>query len=84
MPSAWNEAKIENVIISDNSISMKFKKEGNEIEIEITQENGDWEIHFDPSFYQFKSLKLNNNEIETVENKVISSSGKSISLTLTL
>lgn len=84
MPRAWNEAMIENVIMSDNSISMKFKKQENEIQIEITQKNGEWEVHFDPSFYQFKTLKLNNNKIETVENKVISSTGKSISLTLTL
>ena len=63
---------------------MKFKKEGNEIQIEITQENGDWEVHFDPSFYKMKSLKLNNNKFDSVEKGSYSSRGKSITCILEL
>jgi glycogen debranching enzyme len=84
MPNAWGEAKIENVIIADNNISMEFKKEGNEIQIVIAQENGDWEVHLDPSFYKAKSIKLNDTAFDPVEKGPYSSKGKSISFTLTL
>jgi len=84
MPNAWGEAKIENVIIADNNISMEFKKEGNEIQIVIAQENGDWEVHLDPSFYKAKSIKLNDTAFDSVEKGTCSSKGKSISFTLTL
>jgi glycogen debranching enzyme len=84
MPNAWGEAKIENVIIADNNISMEFKKEGNEIQIVIAQENGDWEVHLDPSFYKAKSIKLNDTAFDSVEKGPYSSKGKSISFTLTL
>jgi CHAT domain-containing protein len=84
MPSAWGEAKIENVIITDNNISMEFKKEGNEIQIVIAQENGDWEVHLDPSFYKAKSIKLNDTAFDPIEKGTYSSKGKSISFTLTL
>ncbi|MCH7397851.1 glycogen debranching protein [Belliella sp. DSM 107340] len=84
MPSSWNSAKIENVIMAENSISMDFKKEGNEILIEVKQENGDWEIHLDPSFYPAKSIKLNDTAFDSVEKGTYSSTGKSIIYTLTL
>ena len=46
-PSSWNEAKIENVLIADNNISLTWKVlEDKSIEAEIIQKNGDWQIHF--------------------------------------
>ncbi|MFD2036516.1 glycogen debranching protein [Belliella marina] len=84
MPSSWNSAKIENVIIADNNISMDFKKEDNEIRIEVTQKNGDWEVHLDPSFYNVKTLILNDTRFDSIEKGSYSSTGKSVIYTLTL
>ncbi|MCH6235383.1 glycogen debranching protein [Cognataquiflexum rubidum] len=46
-PSSWKEAKIENVEIGDNVISMEYKvNENGAVEANINQSNGDWEIVF--------------------------------------
>jgi hypothetical protein len=47
MPTSWNEAKIENVLIADNEISLIWKiLEDKSIEAEVLQKNGDWQILF--------------------------------------
>jgi len=84
MPSTWNEAKIENVIIADNSMTMEFKKEGNEVHINIIQDIGNWEISIDPSFYKAKSISINDKVFDSMAKGPMSSTGKSISIILTL
>ncbi|HSJ67103.1 MAG TPA: hypothetical protein VK921_05500, partial [Anditalea sp.] len=44
MPADWNEAKIEKVIIGDNVLDLSYKKTGNEVYLEINQQQKDWDI----------------------------------------
>ncbi|WP_194976966.1 alpha-L-rhamnosidase-related protein [Aquiflexum lacus] len=65
MPSTWKEAKIENVIIGDNEISITWNMlEDKSIEAEITQENGDWEILFNWPVDKYSKVMLNDTESE--------------------
>ena len=52
MPQEWNEASIENVIVANNSISVHYKKENNQINLKVDQTlQWDLEIVF-PANYQ--------------------------------
>lgn len=44
MPSEWNEASLENVIIADNQISIHYKKDKGRISVKVLQQNSDWTI----------------------------------------
>ena len=44
MPAEWNEASLENVIISDNNVSVYYSKEDNKARIEVVQTNPNWKI----------------------------------------
>ncbi|KAA3618512.1 MAG: glycogen debranching protein [Flavobacterium sp.] len=46
MPSSWNNASLEKVLVGDNAISIFFsEKEGRKI-VEITQSLDDWQLEF--------------------------------------
>lgn len=45
MPSSWNEAKLENIKIGENEISISFKRDREKETYEISQKL-DWEINF--------------------------------------
>jgi glycogen debranching enzyme len=44
MPDEWNEASLENVLVSDNAISIFYEKNNGKLQLKITQDNPDWEI----------------------------------------
>ncbi len=44
MPEAWPEASLENVIVSDNSVSIYYKATEDGYKIRITQGNPEWEL----------------------------------------
>jgi len=46
MPSSWNEAKLQNIKIGENELSISFTREGDEEKYEINQKL-DWDIQFD-------------------------------------
>jgi glycogen debranching enzyme len=63
MPSSWNEAKIENVLIADNEISFTWKMlEDKSVEAEILQKNGDWQILFTWPVDKYASVEVNGTE----------------------
>ncbi|WP_373494086.1 glycogen debranching protein [Aquiflexum sp.] len=65
MPSKWNEAKIENVLIGDNEISFTWKMlEDRSIETEITQKNSDWQIIFNWPVDKYSKIMVNDTEAE--------------------
>ena len=84
MPSSWDNAKIDNVIIGDNRISMEFKKQGDEIQVLVTQEKDDWEVHLDPSFYPAQSIKMNETIFDSVKKGTYSSTGSLVSYIIKL
>ena len=68
MPSAWHEAKIENVLIADNEISFTWElQEDKSIAAEIIQKNGDWKIHFNLPVDKYS--RVNINDIESQPDK---------------
>ncbi|MGB5370495.1 MAG: glycogen debranching protein [Flavobacteriaceae bacterium] len=44
MPDAWDEASLENVIISDNAVSVFYRKANGLLTLKVVQENPSWEV----------------------------------------
>ena len=44
MPSEWNEASLENVVVSDNEVSIFYSKGGEQTRIEVQQSKTDWTL----------------------------------------
>ncbi|MEL7004771.1 MAG: glycogen debranching protein, partial [Bacteroidota bacterium] len=44
MPDEWDEASLENVLIADNSISVFYTKQEDQIVLRVEQNNSDWEV----------------------------------------
>jgi glycogen debranching enzyme len=86
MPSTWKEAKIENVIIGDNEISITWNMlEDKSIVTEITQDNGDWQIILNWPVGKYDKVMLNDAESEpSVSQKFnsLSFTGKKNKITL--
>lgn len=76
LPTGWNEAKIENVEIGDNELSIIYEVKDGILKAEIIQKSGDWEIKFKiPGDKKGKAL-LNNKEVETKEGTLVFGGGK--------
>jgi glycogen debranching enzyme len=43
MPDEWDEASLENVVISDNAVSVFYHKANGLLKLKVVQENPDWE-----------------------------------------
>ena len=63
MPSSWDSAKIENVIVGDNEISLTYSKIGDEVVLEIEQKRSDWQVNM-----QFPKGKYSQWEIKGEDN----------------
>jgi glycogen debranching enzyme len=48
MPSSWETAKLENVKVGNNKISLEYKKSSSGYSIAILSENENWNIIFEP------------------------------------
>ncbi|MFC4635629.1 glycogen debranching protein [Dokdonia ponticola] len=44
MPSTWNEASLENILIADNEVSIYYSKIESQVNIKVSQTNPAWEI----------------------------------------
>ena len=44
MPGEWNEASLENVVVSDNEISIFYSKDAGQTRIEVHQAKEDWTL----------------------------------------
>ena len=44
MPEEWDTASLENVIISDNTISVFYDKSDERLKLKVEQENPEWEV----------------------------------------
>lgn len=78
LPSSWNEAKIENVVIGDNEISITYEVIDGELKAEIRQKKGDWKIKFEvPEAAKGKTL-LNGKETEPKQGALVFDGSKNI------
>lgn len=69
-PGSWNEAKIENVEIGDNIISLEYKvNENGKVEATINQSKRDWNIVFSWPEAKQSNATLNGNKA-VIENQM--------------
>lgn len=74
MPSAWNFAKLENLLIGDNKLTIDFKRDGNVQIYKIISTQDNWNFNFAMP-HNGKSIKVNGKD--AVKNDdVIRFSGK--------
>jgi glycogen debranching enzyme len=64
-PTDWKEAKIENVEIGDNTISLEYKMNDlGEVEALVSQEKEDWDIVFSWPASKQANATVNGNKVE--------------------
>jgi hypothetical protein len=64
MPSTWNNAKIENVQIGDNSLSMSYQKVSSVLKVDFNQTKSSWRIKVQYPKGKFTTWKLNGKTIK--------------------
>ncbi len=84
MPTSWDAAKLESVVIGDNVISVSYQKSGDELTLQIDQ-SADWEIIVGQPEGKYSNLTVNDQPAETMSNNgfdEITSKGKLIKVVL--
>lgn len=87
MPSAWDHASIENVVIGENMISMFYERGAKSWQLQLEQSRDDWKI-----FLAFPEGTVNKWQVNGKERmpklsgkqQIIEVSGKKIKIELTL
>ena len=79
MPSSWDMARLENVKVADNAVSVSYEKSASKTSISIQQENPGWTIElrlpraedarFETSGKAVKQVEENGFMIFTTEEK---------------
>ena len=79
MPSEWNNANLENVIIVDNSVSVYYSAEDGNFGLEVNQTSPDWTLQIKLPKVEGKSYSVveGNTEISEDGNYIIHSSADS-------
>ncbi|WP_232064761.1 hypothetical protein [Rhodocytophaga rosea] len=44
MPSGWENAKLNNSLVGDNSISISYQRKANSLQFDIKQSKSDWKL----------------------------------------
>jgi hypothetical protein len=64
MPTDWENASIQKVIIGDNEISMTYEKSGDQLSIEVEQSEKKWGISIEiPE--EYSKVKVLGKEVST-------------------
>jgi hypothetical protein len=82
MPSDWDTAKIEKVLIGDNVLTLSFLRVEGEIQLQINQTKGDWQIDFVFPKGKYNLWKVGGKEVEKTRvgnQEFFRTSGNSIS-----
>jgi glycogen debranching enzyme len=58
MPTSWDEASLENVLVADNELSLNYTKKDGLLRWEITQLNDYWELSLDLSKSKLPNFKI--------------------------
>jgi len=85
MPSAWSEAKLDNIVVGDNGIDIKYSKTKSSINLDLTQTKENWKLKIVFPQNKYTNWIVNGKEIKpkSVEKSdFIEVTGKAISLKL--
>ncbi len=63
MPSTWDDASLENLTIGDNSLTMKYLRQGGGVKIDLTQSKTDWKIRVAFPEGKYKKWTVNGKEV---------------------
>ncbi len=64
MPTDWLEAKIENVLIGNNVLTLLYEKQEDGINLQLTQKEPDWNIQFDFPEGKFSKWCIGGTEVK--------------------
>ena len=67
MPSEWDEAKLENVIITENELDLIYSKKNGKLRWEINQKAPDWKIILKIPKSTISNFKLENSTVPVKE-----------------
>lgn len=68
MPSSWNDAKLENIEIADNTVSMYYNKTENNLELKVLQTNTNWTLEIKVPKTDYKSYTVDESLIKATTN----------------
>jgi len=63
LPSDWNKAKLENIIVADNVLDLSWHKKYDRLVLEIRQKE-DWNLEFGMDLSPFKKIVLNGTDVQ--------------------
>ena len=87
MPTAWDKASLENVLLEDNEVSVHYTKNSNTTNIRIEQTNSDWTLELIPpnlDAAQYQVLEGELIQSESIEGRTYISSSKILELQITI
>ncbi|TLV04089.1 glycogen debranching protein [Dyadobacter luticola] len=64
MPSEWNEASLENVVVGDNEIDVVFKKSGSSEQWNLTQTKESWKVLIAFPKNKYKNWQINGKPVQ--------------------
>lgn len=83
MPSEWNTALLENVVVADNTVSLSYEVKNGKANLALEQKNGDWtlEIHLPKSGNPQISLAEDQYTVtETAEKRIFTTAAQGFSV----
>ena len=86
MPSEWNTASLENVMVGDNEISVYFNREDGKTNVKVTQTDPDWTLEIQlPKNELDTNLEVVSSNAQVTPNEthyIFYSKGKNLELTI--
>ncbi|NNF18492.1 MAG: glycogen debranching protein, partial [Flavobacteriaceae bacterium] len=80
MPSSWNDAALENVMVGDNMISIYFKREGKQETLTVTQSATDWTLELGAEYNPGVEYEFLEGNVSQGEDGVLRSSDQKVVL----
>lgn len=68
MPSSWNDAKLENIEIADNTISINYNKTETNLELKVWQTNTNWTLEIKLPKTDYKSYTVDESLVKVTVN----------------
>jgi len=65
MPTSWNEASLENVIVGDNKIDVVYKNKDNYLQLSLTQSRENWKLIISFPKNKYKKWQVNGKDVKT-------------------